>query len=72
MDSSAVLERARAQQAEYVVYGFVDGAAPNQMLEVKLVEVEDGTLSFTKSYALTGADPAKIAEDLDAKIRDAE
>jgi TolB-like protein len=72
MDSSAVLERARAQQAEYVVYGFVDGAAPNQILEVKLVEVEDGTLSFTKSYALTGADPAKIAEDLDAKIRDAE
>jgi hypothetical protein len=69
MDPSAVLERARAQHAEYVVYGFVDGAAPNQVLQVKLVEVEDGTLSFSKSYALTGADPAKIAEDLDARIK---
>jgi hypothetical protein len=72
VDPTAALERARAQHADYVVFGFIDGVPPNQTLQVKLVEVDDGTVTFSNSYPVAGADPAKIAEDLDAKIRDAE
>ena len=71
-DPAAILEHARERHADYVVYGFIDGTAPNQTLQVKLLQVEDAAVSFSKGYPLSNADPARIAADLDNKIKDAD
>jgi TolB-like protein len=66
-DAKAALERARASDASYVVYGAVatQGAAP--VLTVT-VAAADGTVVWTGSYPATTADPSKIAAEVDSKV----
>jgi TolB-like protein len=57
-------ERGRADQSTYVVYGAVE----NQSLNVKVIESEDGSVQWSKSYPLEGADTARIATEVQENI----
>jgi hypothetical protein len=64
----AALERGRANHSIYVLVGTVDTVDGAQALAVKIAAVADGTVVWSKSYPAAGADPAKIAAEVDAKI----
>jgi TolB-like protein len=68
MDASAALAQGRAHDSSYIVYGAVAGGAPDQRLSVRIVEVDDGSVSWSKSYAVTGADAAGIAAEISAHV----
>jgi TolB-like protein len=69
-DSAAALESAREHHAAYVLYGAVDQRSPAQRLTVSLLKVADGSVLWSASYPLAGADPAGIAAQVDAKVPD--
>jgi TolB-like protein len=64
----AALERGRANHSTYILYGAVDEIDRAQTLTVKIAKVADGSVVWSKSYAATGADPAKIAAEVDAHM----
>ena len=68
LDASAALTQGRAHDSSYIVYGAVAGAAPDQQLTVKVINVSDGSVSWSKSYRVTGADPAGIAAEISAHV----
>ena len=39
-----------------------------QVLSVTVAKVEDGSVVWTQSYPIAGADPTKIAEEIDSKV----
>ena len=63
-DPAAAAERGRANHSNYVVYGAIE----NQSLNVQVIESEDGSVVWSKSYPVEGADPASIAAEVEAKI----
>ncbi len=63
-DPAAAGERGRADHSTYVVYGAVE----NQSLNVKVIESEDGSVEWSKSYPLEGADTARIAAEVQENI----
>jgi hypothetical protein len=69
-DLTAALERGRANHSNYILYGVVDTQGSAQALTIKIVSVEDGSVVWSKSYPAQGADPAKIAAEVDSKIPD--
>ena len=71
-DTAAAVARGREHEAKYVLYGAVDPPSPTQSLRVLLLSVEDGSLLWSGSYPVTGADPAAIATQVDAKMPAAE
>jgi TolB-like protein len=66
----AALERGRANHSTYVLYGTVDKdkVSGTEVLTVKIAAVADGSVVWSKSYDAAGADPSRIAADVDAKI----
>jgi TolB-like protein len=64
----AALERARANHSKYVLWGTVDEAGQSPLLTVKIAQVADGAVMWSNSYPTAGADPAKIAADVDANL----
>lgn len=68
LDASAALAQGRAHDSSYIVYGAVAGDASDQRLTVKIVNVGDGSVSWSKSYSVTGADPAGIAAEISAHV----
>jgi hypothetical protein len=64
----AALERGRANHSTYVLCGSVDEVNRAQVLTVKLAKVSDGSVIWSKSYPAAGADPAKIAAEVDANL----
>jgi TolB-like protein len=64
----AALERGRANHSTYVLCGTVDTIDSAQILTVKIATVADGSVVWSKSYPAAGADPAKIASEVEAKI----
>jgi hypothetical protein len=64
----AALERGRASHSTYVLCGTVDTIGSARILTVKIARVADGSVVWFKSYPAAGADPAKIASDVEAKI----
>jgi len=64
----AALERARAGHSAYVLFGTVDELDHAQVLTVKIARVADGSVVWSKAYAAAGADPAKIAAEVDANM----
>jgi hypothetical protein len=64
----AALERGRASHSTYVLVGTVDTNDGAQVLTVKIAAVADGAVAWSKSYPAAGADPAKIAAEVDEKI----
>jgi TolB-like protein len=67
-DSASAVQAGRASHASYLLVGSVDGAAAMPMLTVKIVSVADGSDVWSKTYPETGADPAKIAADVNSNI----
>ena len=67
-DASAAMVQGRAHGSKYIVYGAVAGAAPDQRLTVKVVAVNDGSVLWSKSYPLSGADAAGIAAEVSASV----
>lgn len=68
LDSSA-LDQGRAHHATYVFSGAVDGKAPALKLTVQIIAVNDGSVLWSNSYPLSGADPARIAAEVSAHMR---
>lgn len=66
LDSAAAVAQGRARQAQHVLYGAVD--PQSQSLTVRLLSVKDGSVLWSESYPVTGADPAAIAAQVDAKM----
>lgn len=67
-DLSLAMDRARELHSTYVLWGTVDGQGASQSLTVKIVEVDDGSVEWSKSYAAQGADPIKIAADVNSHV----
>jgi hypothetical protein len=63
-DPAEAGERGRADHSTYVVYGAVD----NQSLNVNVIESDDGSVEWSKSYPLEGADTARIAAEVQEHI----
>jgi len=63
-DPAAAAERGRANHSTYVVYGSVE----NQVLNVKVIESDDGSVEWSKSYPLEGADTERIAAEVQENI----
>jgi TolB-like protein len=72
LDSAAAVARGREHQAQYVLYGAVDQRSPTQSLTVRLLSVKDGAVLWSESYPVTGADPAAIAAQVEARMPAAE
>ena len=67
VDLDTVLARGKASHATYVLSGAIDTQASVQVLTVKIITVADGSVLWSKSYPVTGADPATIAADVDSE-----
>jgi TolB-like protein len=67
-DLSLAMDRARELHSSFVLWGTVEQQGGAPMLTVKIVMVEDGSVEWSKSYPVAGADPAKIASDVDSHI----
>jgi len=67
-DLAAALERGKASHATYILYGTVDAVDNAPVLAVKIATVADGAIVWEKVFSAAGADPAKIAEEVEAKI----
>ena len=65
---SAGLEQARTKHALYLLWGGVEGEGAGETLAIKILDVKDGSVEWSQSYATANADPAKIAADVDANI----
>jgi hypothetical protein len=65
---AAALERGRANHSAYVLCGSVDEINRVQVLTVRIAKVRDGSVIWSKSYPAAGADPAKIAAEVDANL----
>jgi TolB-like protein len=68
LDASAAVVQGRAHGSSYIVYGAVAGSAPARQLTVKVVAVADGSVLWSKSYPLAGADAAGIAAEVISKL----
>ena len=64
----AALERARANHSIYVLCGTVEIVDGAEALTVKIAAVANGSVVWSKSYPAAGADPAKIAAEVQANI----
>jgi len=67
-DAAAATQSGRTQHATYVIYGAIDERASGQSLTVSVIRVEDGSLLWTESWPVAGADPAGIAARVDSKV----
>jgi TolB-like protein len=67
-DLAAILQRGRERHAEYVLCGAVGTEGAVQVLSVSILSMEDSSLLWSKVYPVAGADPAKIASEIDSKI----
>jgi TolB-like protein len=68
LDLGTAAARGKARHAKYVLYGAIETRASAQVLTVKIATVSDGSVVWSKSYPVTGADSAIIAEDVDSKV----
>src|SRR6202453_2490522 len=67
-DSKSAVERGRSNHSAYVLCGAVGTEAAAQVLSVKISKVSDGSVVWSKSYPVAGADPAKIAEEVNSHV----
>lgn len=65
--AAAAAARGRAQSARYALIGAVDPQSNPKALTVQWVNTKDGSVTWSSSYPVTGADAAVIAEEVNAK-----
>jgi TolB-like protein len=67
-DSKSVVERGRSNHSAYVLCGAIGTEAAAQALNVKILKVRDGSVVWSKSYPVAGADPGKIADEVNSHV----
>jgi len=67
-ESAPAVERGRSNHSTYVLCGAIGADAAAPALSVKLLKVGDAALLWSKSYPVAGADPNKIAEEVNAHV----
>jgi TolB-like protein len=67
-DVKAAVEKGRLNHSRYILCGTIGADASTQALTIKMAKVSDGTIRWSKSFPLAGADPAKIAAEVDAQV----
>jgi TolB-like protein len=67
-DVKAAVEKGRLNHSRYVLCGAIGTDAAAQVLTIKMAKVSDGTVLWSKSYPVVGADPAKIAAEIDSQV----
>ena len=68
-DLSAAVARGKANHSSYVLHGQVQtGPQADQMLTVSIAKVSNGAVVWSNSYPVAGADPGRIAADVDAHV----
>jgi hypothetical protein len=67
-NANAAVERGRAHHARYVLFGAVDETTTPYSLSVEMVSVANGSVLWSESFPLAGADLARIATEVDSKI----
>jgi hypothetical protein len=72
LDSAAAAARGRAHHSNYVLFGAIDSHSAPPSLIVKIVAVADGSVLWSHAYPSAGADPARIATDVDSKVQSLE
>jgi TolB-like protein len=72
LDPSVATVMGRAHHSTYIVYGAIDGNAPDLQLTVKVIAVDDGSVKWSKSYPVAGADAGRIAEEVSSKVPSSE
>jgi len=71
-DPSEAASHGRARHTKYVLYGSIDNATTPQSLVVRIVRTADATVLWSASYPLAGADPARVATDVDSRLQSLE
>jgi hypothetical protein len=64
LDPGAALLRGKASHSTYVLWGAID----SQALTVEIATVSDGSVLWSKSYPVSGADPLTIAAEAESKL----
>ncbi|HET9390951.1 MAG TPA: toll/interleukin-1 receptor domain-containing protein [Steroidobacteraceae bacterium] len=72
VDAAAAADLGREKNSKYVLFGTIEGEPGARSLAIKLIEVADGSVLWSKSYPIAGADSASIAADVDSKVQEAE
>jgi TolB-like protein len=72
LDAAAAADLGRARHSRYVVFGAIDKQSTPQSLAVKILNVENGSIAWSESYPVVGAEPTKIATAVDAKLQSLE
>jgi hypothetical protein len=68
-DLKSALAQGRSNHSKYILCGAIKAdAAAAQVLTVKMAKVSDGTILWSKTYPAAGADPAKIAAEIDSAV----
>ena len=67
-DVKAAVEKGRLNHSRYVLCGAIGTDAAARVLTIKMAKVSDGTVLWSKSYPVVGADPAKIAAEIDSQV----
>jgi TolB-like protein len=67
-ESAPAVERGRSNHSTYVLCGAIGADAAAPALSVKLLKVSDAALLWSKSYPVAGADPNKIAEEVNTHV----
>jgi hypothetical protein len=68
LDPGVAVARGRENHSTYVLYGGIDNQSQVQRFTVTIVAVADGTVEWSESYPVAGADQAKIAAEVDSKV----
>ena len=68
LDPGTASARGKDKHATYVLCGAIETQASAQVLTVEIATVADGSVVWSKSYPVTGADSATIAEEVDSKV----
>jgi hypothetical protein len=66
-EAKSAADLGRSNHSAYVLCGIIGSEAGAQVLSVKFAK-SDGTVSWSKSYPVAGADPAKIAEEVNSHV----
>jgi hypothetical protein len=67
-DAKSAVERGKSNHSNYVLCGSIGTGAAAQVLSVRIAKVSDGTVSWSNSYPVAGADPARIADEVNSHV----
>lgn len=67
-ESTSAVERGTSNHSTYVLCGAIGAGSGAPALTVKLLKVSDAAMLWSKSYPVAGADPNKIAEEVNSHV----